>query len=126
MKNENWKVFNKDNGIFYTIIDINYNDGIAHGVAYGDWEEFEVDDILKPIMKDINDNLIYPYSSIFEFYYGGTKSYEKGSFVFSDEELRYKIKVYGYGIINYNKSKTFKLKVVDTIQENKLNLVDIK
>lgn len=84
-------------------------------------------------LKDINDKPIYADSSIVELKViinGYRKqSYTrtlKGSFEFNEEDLRYEINIYGesdYVCIWYDPVNMSNLKIIDTIQENKLGLV---
>lgn len=75
---------------------------------------------------DINNKKIYANSSIFNFGYSVEKAKHIGYFFFCDELLSYKIKI----VSKKFKGETFiydgsirNIKIIDTIQENKLNLI---
>lgn len=80
--------------------------------------------------KDSNDNKIYADSSIVEFVFKDSKTSEnvklKGFFTWNDEDLRYEIDILNdsdYICLNYRIDLICNMKIIDTIQENKLGLI---
>lgn len=82
-------------------------------------------------LKDINNKSIYADSSIVEFEYLDKKlesHYVVGHFYFNKTELKYWIKILKcetlkYGNIGFVNARLKSIKIIDTIQENKLGLV---
>jgi len=88
---------------------------------------FEKGELVKDIgIKDINGKSIYANSSIVEFEWGQDRHNIIGYFAFNKEYLSYEIIM-----LNTQKGKSmcyaphncFNLKIIDTIQENKLGLI---
>lgn len=81
---------------------------------------------------DINDKKIYADSSIvkFEFAYGGKWIPLKAYFQYNLDELRYEAHLVDspdkniWSVLSYDMFKFKDLKIIDTIQENKLNLME--
>lgn len=78
-------------------------------------------------LKDINGKSIYADSSIIEFF-DHKQDYFKGYFTFNIKKLAYEIIIFGLNedfidIITYCKDDITNLKIIDTIQENKLGLI---
>lgn len=75
--------------------------------------------------KDIEGTKIYADCSIFEFREGRNETY-KGYFYYDTTMLRFRIKTldrYSSKIIDYTWTQIFDIKIIDTIQENKLGLI---
>ena len=94
--------------------------------------------LLKDIeLKDIEGKSIYADCSVIEFDYlfDDGKSHYKGYFTYDNENARYKIRAYEFSKdkkvkinntlwhIPFEKSRVTNIKIIDTIQENKLGLI---
>jgi len=84
-------------------------------------------------LKDIDGKSIYADSSVFEFdFYLNMDKCDKliGYFYFNDEIKAFNIKVLDNEISEIGYAKYYKIiknfKIIDTIQENKLNLIEDK
>lgn len=80
--------------------------------------------------NDINGEKIYENSSIISFsYWMGTRHVElNGYFVYDSEKLLYKIELLNkdklYNCVEFSISSMIDIEIIDTIQENKLGLVE--
>lgn len=78
-------------------------------------------------LKDINGKNIYADSSIVEFNNSTNLNHKyKGIFYYLPAKARYMIKVFNknnFEIWFYNPDKILNLKIVDTVQQNKLGLI---
>ena len=100
-------------------------DGYLKGALYGKYPSFKYIGL-----KDINNKKIYADSSIIEFTYIDLKTKEnvklQGYFTWNDEDLRYEIDVLNHSLyicLNYRVNLVVVIKIIDTIQENKLGLI---
>lgn len=81
-------------------------------------------------LKDINENSIYADCSIVELTYKDFSTSEnvvlQGYFTWDDEDLRYEIDILNHSLyicLNYRIDLVVNIKIIDTIQENKLGLI---
>lgn len=121
---------------------VRFNSGDGYTPEEGEfsnptWEKVDCDFFDYIGKTDINGKKIYPDCSIVEFEIILRRSVLpiKGYFYFDKTSLKYKIKVledlgddgrtYGLGTIPYSTYRTEieNLKIIDTIQENKLGLI---
>lgn len=116
-------VWDKEKKELYTPSQMNFNDKGEHIKT----DRFEWCQYIG--LKDINGKKIYADCSIVEFYSGNSLDDEQlltGYFSFNNENLRYEIKDINtkesfYFWNGYDESV---LTVIDTIQENKLGLIN--
>lgn len=95
---------------------------------------FKIDNINRGVgLKDTEGNEIYVDCSIVKFIYKDLKTEENtklyGYFTWNDEDLRYEIDILNpslYVCLNYKVSLYIQIKIIDTLQENKLGLIKIK
>ena len=94
-----------------------------------DWDYSDEDKIFKPIgIKDINNNPIYADCSIVEFEFFETLDNMiniKGYFQYHKESLSYLVYIFEYKRrIEFLQYRMRNFKIIDTIQENKLGLIN--
>lgn len=121
----NWEEvsFTKDKGDDFVIVMKEIDPICSEGRLYDSFDYIG--------LNDINNNKIYADCSIVEFDFlidgnGFTtfvwKKY-KGYFYFCENTLSYKIKTFDNKKASYSKRSVKNLKIIDTIQENKLGLI---
>jgi len=110
--------FSKDAGDDFLIVHKDIGGGIRSGRIFDTFDYIG--------KKDINDKKIYADSSIVEFEWDGKYL---GYFSFDKEELRYKIEILEhpkkmmFRTFDFDQYSITNLKIIDTIQENKLGLM---
>lgn len=96
-------------------------------VLHASIDDVQICEDIEP--KDINGKSIYADSSIVNFIFPNNKRhvYAKGYFTYDNKKLAYKIfDVEEKKFFNYSEFKSMDIETIDTIQENKLGLINEK